>query len=131
MKSVYGCPHCQTVLNPSVKILLVVKHGKKKGMILLSPQPGNFKFICDKSVEEMIKPGAMATFFCPVCGADLTSPANKKFAELVLLDPNGNTRKLEFSRVYGTHATFVVDGNEVTAYGDDADDFNGTNFFGA
>lgn len=131
MKSVYGCPHCNTVLNPSVKVLLVVKYSQKKGMILLSPQPGNFKFICDKSVAEKIKPGAMVSFFCPVCGGDLTSPLNKKFAELVLLDPNGNQRKVEFSRVYGTHATFIVDGSEVTAFGDDAEDYNGTNFFGA
>lgn len=131
MKSVYGCPHCETVLNPSVKVLLVARYGKKKGMILLSPQPGNFKFICDKTLQESIKPGATVTFFCPVCGADLTSPGNKKFTELWLLDPNGNRRKVEFSRVYGTHATFVIDGSEVTAYGDDADDFNETNFFGA
>jgi hypothetical protein len=131
MKSVYGCPHCETVLNPSVKILLVVKYGKKKGMILLSPQPGNFKFILDKSVEDAVKPGATVTFCCPVCGAELTSPANKKFAELILIDPNGHQRKVEFSRIYGTHATFVVDGDEVVHYGDDAEDFNSTNFFGS
>ncbi len=131
MKSVYGCPHCETVLNPSVKVLLVVKYSKKKGMILLSPQPGNFKFICDKTVEGALSPGATVTFFCPVCGADLTSPGNKKFAELAFFDPNGHKRKVEFSRVYGTHATFVIDGDEVQAYGDDAEDFNATNFFGA
>ena len=39
--------------------------------------------------------------------------------------------KVEFSRVFGTHATFVIDGDEVQAYGDDAEDFNATNFFGA
>ena len=130
MKSVYGCPHCNSVLNPSVKVLLVVKYKKKQGMILLSPQPGNFKFICDKSVEEVVKPGSQVTFYCPVCSADLTSPGNKKFAELCVLDPNGHCRKVEFSRQYGTHATYIVDGDEVTAYGDDADDFNSTNFFG-
>ena len=131
MKSVYGCPHCQTVLNPSVKVLLVIKYRNKKGMILLNPQPGNFKFICDKSVESVMKAGATVTFFCPVCGADLTSPSNKKFAELALIDPNGNKRKVEFSRSFGTHATFIVDGDTVTSYGDDADDFSSTNFFGA
>ena len=131
MKSVYGCPHCATVLNPSVKVLLVIKYRNKKGMILLNPQPGNFKFICDKSVESVVKPGSTVTFFCPVCGADLTSPGNKKFAELALVDPNGHHRKVEFSRVFGTQATFIVDGNEIKAFGDDADDFSSTNFFGA
>lgn len=131
MKSVYGCPHCDTVLNPSVKILLVVKYNKRSGMILLSPQPGNFKFICDKSVEDKLKPGATVTFCCPVCSADLTSPGNKKFAELNLKDPNGNRRKVEFSRIFGTHSTFIVDGDEITAYGEDADDDISPNFFGA
>jgi predicted RNA-binding Zn-ribbon protein involved in translation (DUF1610 family) len=130
MKNVYGCPHCETVLNPSVKILLVAKYNKKKGMILLSPQPGNFKFICDRSLENNIKPGATVTFYCPVCGTDLTSPDNRKFARLILIAPNGRQQKVEFSRVYGTHATFIIDGDEVTAYGDDAEDFNPPNFFG-
>ncbi len=131
MKSVYGCPHCKAVLNPSVKVLLVVKYNKKRGMILLSPQPGNFQFICDKTVENALKPGASVTFFCPVCSTDLTAPGNKKFAELTLVDPNGNHRKVEFSRLFGKRATYIVDGSEVTSFGDDADDFNSTNFFGA
>jgi hypothetical protein len=131
MKNLYGCPHCETVLNPSVKILLVARYKKKRGMILLSPQPGNFKFICDRSVEKALKAGVTVTFSCPVCGADLTSQGNKKFSELILLDPSGGRRKVEFSRVFGTHATFILDGEEVQAYGDDAEDFNSTNFFGA
>jgi len=130
MKSVYGCPHCGAVLNPSVKVLLVVKYNKKRGMILLSPQPGNFKFICDKSVESALKPGATVSFSCPVCTADLTSPANKKFTELTLIDPNGHQRKIQISKVFGKQATYIIDGNEITRFGDDADDFNSTNFFG-
>ncbi len=130
MKIVYGCPHCETVLNPSVKILLVAKYNKKKGMILLSPQPGNFKFICDHSLENSIKPGATVTFYCPVCGADLTSPDNRKFARLILIAPNGRKQKVEFSRIYGTHATFIIDGDEVKAYGEDTEEFNPPNFFG-
>ncbi len=131
MKNVFACPHCETVLNPSVKILLVAQYNRKKGMILLSPQPGNFKYICDKSVEKVLKPGATVTFSCPVCGAELTSAGNKKFAELTLIDAGGTRRKVEFSRVFGTHATFIVDGDSVLSYGDDADDFSPTNFFGA
>jgi hypothetical protein len=43
----------------------------------------------------------------------------------------GRERQVEFSRVYGTHATYVFDGDEITAYGDDAEDFSPPNFFGA
>ena len=131
MKKIFACPHCEAVLNPSVKILLVAQYKKKKGMILLSPQPGNFKFVCDKSVEKTLKPGATVTFLCPVCGADLTSAGNKKFTEMVLVDQAGQQRKVEFSRVFGTHATFILDGDEVVSYGDDAEGFSPTNFFGA
>lgn len=131
MKSTFACPHCKSVLNPSVKILLAVKYKTKQGMILLSPQPGNYKYICDPSVSTVMKPGATLTFFCPVCATDLTSPASKKFVELSLLDPNQKTRKVEFSRVMGTHATFIVDGDGVTPYGDDVEDSPPTNFFGS
>lgn len=131
MKSTFACPHCQSVLNPSVKILLAVKYKTKKGMILLSPQPGNFKFICDHSVSAALKPGATLSFFCPVCSADLTSPANKKFVELNLVEANQRTRKVQFSRIHGTHATFVIDEDNVTPYGEDVDDFENTNFFGS
>lgn len=131
MKRTFACPHCKAVLNPSVKILLAVKYKSKRGMILLSPQPGNFKYICDSSVSAIIKPGASLTFFCPVCATDLTSPANKKFVELTLVDPNQKLRKVEFSRILGTHATFVIDGDDITPYGEDVEDSGGTNFFGA
>jgi hypothetical protein len=119
------------VLNPSVKILLTVRYNKKQGMILLSPQPGNYKYICDPTVEGSIKPGAALNFFCPVCGENLESPSNKKFVELFLLDSGGRERKVEFSRLFGTHATFIVDGDEVTPFGDDVEDFGRTNFFGS
>jgi len=130
MKTTFACPHCHSVLNPSVKILLGVKYKKKQGMILLSPQPGNYKMICDTSVSAAIKPGSTLNFFCPVCSSDLVSLANKKFAQLEIIDPNNNVRKVEFSRIFGTHATFIIDGDEITPYGDDVDDFGTTNFFG-
>ncbi len=131
MKSTFACPHCKSVLNPSIKILLAIKYKNKRGMILLSPQPGNYKFICDSSVASVLKPGASLNFFCPVCSESLTSPANKKFVELALVDPGKQERKVEFSRIFGTHATFIIDGDNVTPYGDDVEETGATNFFGS
>ena len=131
MKTTFACPHCKSVLNPSVKILLSVKYNKKQGLILLSPQPGNYKVICDPSVSAAVKPGSALNFFCPVCSESLASPSNKDFVELVIMDPNSQTRKVEFSRIFGTHATFIIDGEDVTPYGDDVDDDNEINFFGS
>ncbi|PID78601.1 hypothetical protein CSB20_14325 [bacterium DOLZORAL124_64_63] len=131
MKKTFACPHCRSVLNPSVKILLTVRHAQKQGMILLSPQPGNYKFICDPTVEADLKPGVALDFFCPVCAKNLESPSNKKFVEIFLRTPGGRECKVEFSRLYGTHATFIVDGDEITTFGDDVQDFGQTNFFGS
>ncbi len=38
--------------------------------------------------------------------------------------------KVEFSRIYGEHATFIVDGKDVTSFGENAHDFQDINFFG-
>ena len=130
MKKNFTCPHCDAVLNPSVKILLTVAYRNRKGMILLSPQPGNYKMILDKTVEDKLKPGAKVKFGCPVCAGDLTSPGNDKFAELHMGSHGQEPVKVEFSRVFGKHATFVIDGEEVTTYGEDVEDFGSTNFFG-
>ena len=131
MKNLFLCPHCQAVLNPNVKILLVVRYRKKQGMILLSPQPGNYNIIWDNNVLEGVKEGSTLTFCCPVCGDELTSPADKKFAFLHLERPGQDLKRVEFCRIYGKHATFIVDGENVTSYGDDVDHFDNTNFFGA
>lgn len=131
MKNIYACPHCETVLNPSVKILLVVAYRKRKGMILLSPQPGNFHFICDPSLAGSLDTGAKVKFSCPVCAADLTSSRDKDYAELTLLNPGRDSRRVEFSRVYGQRATFIIDGDDVAGFGPDVEDPSNTNFFGS
>jgi hypothetical protein len=131
MKNIFTCPHCQAVLNPNVKILLVIAYRKKKGMILLSPQPGNYKYICDPSVEKQLSPGAKLRFSCPVCSEDLTSERNSQFVALQMTAPGREPRRVEFSRVYGQHATFIFDEEDVVSFGDDADDLGLGNFFGA
>jgi hypothetical protein len=131
MKNLYLCPHCGAVLNPNVKVILVVHHRGRRGLILLSPQPGNFKFVLDPGVEAALKPGAAVKFACPACAADLTSRANRQFAELSLVAPGQEPRRVEFSRRYGTHATFVLSGDRMKAYGEDVDDYRRINFFGA
>lgn len=131
MRNVYVCPYCAVNLNPSVKIVLVAEYGGHKGLILLSPLPGNYRFVCDRVLAETMEPGAMVAFHCPVCGADLTAPGNSDFAELHLITAGRKPRRLQFSRRHGTHATFIIAGEEVIAYGDDSEEFTRRNFFGA
>lgn len=131
MRNLYVCPHCGAVLNPNVKIILVIHHRGRRGMILLSPQPGNFKFILDPGMAATLQPGAAVKFACPACAADLTSAANRKFAALHLVVAGQEPRRVEFSRIYGTHATFVLSGDSIKAYGEDVDSYRRINFFGS
>ncbi len=131
MKNTFVCPHCQGVLNPNVKILLVAAGKRRKGLILLSPQPGNYKFLCDSSFKDAFRPGDTINFSCPLCAGDLASAKNPKFAQLELHTPSHSPRRVEFSRIFGTHATFIIDGGEVTSYGENAGESDEKNFFGA
>lgn len=130
MKNTFLCPHCHSVLNPNVKIALAARYGQKRGMMLLSPQPGNYKFLADPSFADALKPKAKVTFFCPVCAAELTSRSSDKLVELQLQTPGRPERRIEFSRAHGVHATFIIEDGTVTPYGEDADDFDQVNFFG-
>jgi len=69
--------------------------------------------------------------WCPVCAENLTSPKNKDFCELALVTIGHQDRLVEFSRIFGKHATFIIDGDDVSSYVDDDDDLDMLNFFGA
>jgi RNase P subunit RPR2 len=131
MKKRFHCPECRTVLNPNVKIVLAVKHGKKLGLILLSPQPGNYRSL--KDANFCMEEGKMMTFLCPACNESLTSNTNKRLASMVMSREGHPDSIVEFSRVCGEHATFIVDGNDVTGYGEDTETYesNVRNFFGS
>jgi len=131
MKSTYLCPHCHANLNPNVKIVLLASHRRRKGLILLSPQPGNYKYVWDEHLAEVVTPGVKVTFSCPVCHADLTSKANRDFAELFLDSPDKKPKRVLFSRKHGTHATFIEKGDVFAGYGEDVEEFGRTNFFGS
>ena len=131
MKNTFVCPHCQGVLNPNVKILLVAASNGRKGMILLNPQPGDYKYICDSSLQDAFQEGNTITYSCPICSKDLTAKGNPEFTRMELHVAGHKTQQVEFSRIFGAQATFVFDGNEVTSFGEDAEDFDTTNFFGA
>ncbi len=131
MKNLYLCPHCHSNLNPSVKIVLVASHRQRKGLILLSPQLGNFQFVIDDHVAEVVKAGTKVKFSCPVCAADLTSGLNRDFAEIYLDSPDKKPRRMLFSRSFGTHATFVDKGDVTATYGEDVEDYDRINFFGS
>jgi hypothetical protein len=52
-------------------------------------------------------------------------------AELRMVHADREPRRVEFSRIYGKQATLIFDGEDVTPFGDDADDLGLGNFFGS
>lgn len=127
MKKRYLCPHCEAVLNPNVKVVFTVANDGRRGILLLNARPGDYGLIADPSLE-MCK-GDVADFFCPVCNADLASKSDPHFVEIHMRRGDGPVSLVEFSRTYGKHATFIVDGRNVQSFGEDAEDYD-TNFFG-
>lgn len=130
MKRRYFCPSCDANLNPNVKIILMVRKNGEKGLILLSPQPGNYQTIVADEIK--LTDNDMVSFHCPVCGISLTNESDETMAQLSFKFSNGRQGIVYFSRRYGHHATyFVSDEKKVQAYGDDAMAQPGLNFFGS
>jgi predicted RNA-binding Zn-ribbon protein involved in translation (DUF1610 family) len=130
MKWKFSCPSCRAVLNPNVKVILKMKCGQQQGLILFSPRLGNYKTICDQELAAQMADGDMVEFSCPVCGDVLTSSSSTKLAEICMHQPGQRMKRLQFSRIYGEHATFILNGDTVTPLGKDSSAFNDINFFG-
>jgi hypothetical protein len=109
---------------------MAVKRGKKRGLMLMSPRPGNYKFICDSDFGNKVKEGTLIDFLCPACGVDLTSAASKKLAEINLHQPDQPIKRVQFSKVHGEQATFVLADETIVPYGEDAYLYDEVNFFG-
>lgn len=126
----YHCPHCNRILNPGTKVVLLVDQNGERELILLSPELGDYTVVYPLSFEPQL--GQKYTFCCPVCQRNLTSAANDNLVELDAETDDGRSERVGFSRVYGERATFVGSGpNHVTLYGDHATRYDTPNFFGA
>jgi hypothetical protein len=75
--------------------------------------------------------GAIYTFRCPLCRADLTSNIDDKLVELLSRsDDDDSPVRVSFSRIHGEHATFLMADDGVDRFGEHADRYANLNFFG-
>ena len=128
MKDRFYCPHCHATLNPNVKIILSAAQGGHHGLILLDPKPGIYESIAADELQ--LAAGDRVDFQCPICRHGLTSRVDENLAELGLKDREGREGRVDFSRVYGEHATYIVVSGEVRSYGEHAGQYQPGNFFG-
>jgi hypothetical protein len=129
VKRSFRCPRCNAALNPGTKVVFVAEHGEARGLVLLSPELGNYRVVCDESFP--LAPGAKYLFRCPSCRAELTSPQNHNLVEILLRDERGTTARITFSRICGEHATFMHTTQGVRRFGEHAERYVPVNFFGA
>jgi hypothetical protein len=128
MQRSYYCPHCRGLLNPGTKVIFVIEHGSDRGLLLLSPELGDYAVVLAESFP--IRPGTRNRFSCPICQHDLTSPANDNLVEILCRQPDGSDARVDFSRVAGEHATFVCGPRGVHSFGEHAPLYESVNFFG-
>jgi hypothetical protein len=129
MKRVYFCPSCNATLNPNVKVILTATKGSTSGLLLFSPQPGNYQAIVADELD--LRPGDRIDLRCPVCCRSLTSCVNENLAELGFRLTNGTEGRVHFARRFGEQATFFITREEVRSYGENVGTYGDLNFFGA
>ncbi len=124
----YHCPHCRGLLNPGTKVIFVIERGQDRGLLLLSPELGDYAVVLAESFP--LVPGSIYDFRCPICHHDLTSAVNRNLVEILWREPDGSESRVDFSRVAGEHATFVCGPQGMRSFGEHAERYESVNFFG-
>ena len=113
------CPRCLGHLRVGENLIFKVKnHRKQSGLMLLSPQIGNYISVKHPSFD--IKIGDSLEYFCPLCNGSLTSDIHDNLAHVILHDENDRSNDVYFSRIVGEQSTFTTDGESVSVSGEDA-----------
>ena len=123
----YYCPHCKTPLKIDNHIILTAKTDQAGGgIVLFEPKLGDYNIIWHKDCK--IKENVRVEFFCPVCYKNLSSD-KKNFAEILLIDSEGDEYEVWFSEIIGEQATYKIKAGKILgAYGEDQAKY--TNHFG-
>jgi len=122
LKINYLCPICRSYIRVwNYIIFTVVYHAdKKRGLLLLNPELGNYDLIHHASLK--FDEGEMVNFLCPVCHGDLTAnEINKNLAYIVMIDENNREYHVFFSKICGEQSTFRIHKNDIVeSYGEDS-----------
>lgn len=124
----YICPYCRGNLQVENNIIFSVRaHGEQRGLIMVSPELGNYRF--RKHPDLNLNDGDQLETFCPMCHSNLKAiNVNKNLAEVIMIDGDGEEFQIYFSEIVGEHVTFKIKDTELESFGDDTEDY--INFFG-
>ncbi len=115
--SSFICPHCKANLNVCDHIVFgAEKKNGDKGLILLNQELGNY----NATFHENFKPeeGEKVEFHCPACHKSLTSEKADDLAKVQMIDKEGNSFEIHFSKIKGEKSTYKIEGESMDLYGD-------------
>jgi hypothetical protein len=120
MEGSFICPYCRGHLKVGDKVIFRVRNKKKDyGMLLLSPQIGNYDSV--KNPEFEYKTGEALEFYCPLCSHSLSTTIDENLIFVVMVDNLRVEHNIYFSRISGERSTYQVTGDNVRAAGEHAD----------
>lgn len=113
------CPYCNGHIRVGEHIIFRVKNRKKQtGLVLLSPQIGNYASVKHRTF--IIEKGEFLEFYCPLCDHPLKSDIHSNLAHIIMIDEKGKQFDTYFSQIAGEHVTYETDGDSVHIAGEDA-----------
>ncbi|MFC2089849.1 hypothetical protein ACFLT1_03660 [Bacteroidota bacterium] len=117
MKNQFVCPHCRGHLLVREKVVFKVRNAKKKnGLLLLSPEIGNYTSHTHPEFE--YSEGDPLDFYCPLCSHILSTTIDKNLIYVLMIDDQQVEHDIYFSRIIGEHSTYLVTGDTVEAAGE-------------
>lgn len=120
MESFFICPYCRGRLKVAEQVIFKVRNKHKKyGLLLLSPQIGNYDSVKDPEFE--YKTGDALEFYCPLCSHVLSTTIDENLIFVVMVDSHGVEHNIYFSRISGEKSTYQVTDDTVVAAGEHAD----------
>ena len=125
MKPNFLCPKCQAHLVCSDHLILALESeaGDKKGLVMMNIALGDYSTQSHPSLE--IKDGELVNFYCPACHGNLKVPdINDNLVMVKMIDKDGKSYDVYFSRVTGEQSTFKIDQEDmIEPFGKDASEY--------
>jgi len=104
----YCCPSCKGhILVNDYITLSVKKRNGDVGLVLLSPEPGNYHLVTHATLD--FKKGEILEVYCPICHHNLICIPEKNLARVMLEEETGELLTMLFSVVFGEHKTYQLD----------------------
>jgi len=117
MENNYLCPKCKGYLNVGQHVIFSVTiANNKKGLLLLSPELGDYSVVCHPSLT--LTEGEKIDFHCPICRARLASKKHINLAKVLMVNEKNEVYEVYFSEIAGERCTFQIMSGNFKVFGE-------------